>query len=77
MAREEMMIQNPLSFTFSNKRSNLENIREWHWMWSSFYFYKKNYSYFFAFYKMFGKLIFNDTMTEIYLGNVTVFRTVV
>ena len=43
--------------TISNKRSNLENIREWHWMWSSFYFYKKNYSYFFAFYKMFGKLI--------------------
>ncbi len=34
-----------------------KRIREWHWMWSSFYFYKKNYSYLRAFYKMIGKLI--------------------
>ena len=32
-------------------------LREWHWMWSTFYFYKKNYSYFFAFKKTIGKLI--------------------
>ena len=37
--------------------TNLSKLREWHWMWSSFYFYKKNYNYFYAFYKMFGKLI--------------------
>ena len=36
---------------------NMNILREWHWMWSSFYFYKKNYSYFFALKKMFGKFI--------------------
>ena len=34
-----------------------EKLREWHWMWSSFYFYKKNYGYFFAVKKTIGKLI--------------------
>ena len=34
-----------------------EKLREWHWMWSSFYFYKKNYGYFFAIQKTIGKLI--------------------
>ena len=41
--------------------SNLKNVaikmRNWHWMWSLFYFYKKNYSYFYAFFKTFGKLL--------------------
>ena len=47
----------------SSLGNNLENkdranrLREWHWMWSSFYFYKKNYSYMRALCKMFGKLI--------------------
>ena len=41
----------------SENKLRANRLREWHWMWSSFYFYKKNYSYFFAFYKMFGKLI--------------------
>ena len=40
----------------SNKEV-LNKVREWHWMWSSFYFYKKNFGYYYAFYKMFGKLI--------------------
>ena len=35
----------------------LNRLREWHWMWSSFYFYKKNYNFYYAFYQMFGKLI--------------------
>tara|TARA_B100000900_G_scaffold409836_1_gene426436 strand:- start:60 stop:965 length:906 start_codon:yes stop_codon:yes gene_type:complete len=39
-----------------DKRS-LDKLREWHWMWSSFYFYKKNYNYLYASYKMSGKLI--------------------
>ena len=34
-----------------------EKLREWHWMWSTFYFYKKNYGYFFALKKNIGKLI--------------------
>ncbi len=37
-----------------NKR-NINYLREWHWMWSSFYFYKKNYSYFYALKKILGK----------------------
>ncbi len=47
----------------SSLGKNLENknsanrIREWHWMWSNFYFYKKNYSYLKAMTKMFGKFI--------------------
>lgn len=34
-----------------------EKLREWHWMWSSFYFYKKNYGYHYAFKKHIGKLL--------------------
>jgi len=34
-----------------------EYLRSWHLMWSSFYFYKKNYSYIFALKKTSGKLI--------------------
>ena len=41
----------------SVKKGDINKIREWHWMWSSFYFYKKNYNYFYASYKMSGKLI--------------------
>ena len=32
-------------------------LKDWHYMWSSFYFYKKNYSYIYAFRKLFGKFI--------------------
>ena len=47
----------------SSLGKNLENekranrIREWHWMWSSFYFYKKNFGYTYALLKMSGKFI--------------------
>tara|TARA_B100001057_G_scaffold400893_1_gene412251 strand:- start:961 stop:1809 length:849 start_codon:yes stop_codon:yes gene_type:complete len=34
----------------------MEVSRNWHWMWSSFYFYKKHYGYFFALLKMSRKL---------------------
>ena len=30
--------------------------RNWHWRWSEFYFYKKNYSYFYALRKCFLRL---------------------
>lgn len=33
------------------------NIKDWHYMWSSFYFYKKNHSYGYALYKLFGKFL--------------------
>ena len=38
-----------------NEKRNANNLKNWHYMWSSFYFYKKNYNYFFALKKMFGK----------------------
>ena len=39
----------------SQKNITTNRIREWHWMWSSFYFYKKNYGYFTAISKMINK----------------------
>ena len=35
----------------------MEKSRNWHWMWSSFYFYKKHYGYFLAILKISPKLI--------------------
>ena len=32
-------------------------MREWHWMWSTFYFYKKNFNYFYALRQVIGKFI--------------------
>tara|TARA_B100001109_G_scaffold140445_1_gene114339 strand:- start:67 stop:966 length:900 start_codon:yes stop_codon:yes gene_type:complete len=32
------------------------NLKDWHYMWSSFYFYKKNYNFIYAFIKLSGKL---------------------
>ncbi len=40
-----------------NNEFNANNLREWHWMWSSFYFYKKHYGYIYSFFKLFGKFI--------------------
>tara|TARA_B100001121_G_C18655107_1_gene606040 strand:+ start:220 stop:1119 length:900 start_codon:yes stop_codon:yes gene_type:complete len=39
--------------------NNLKMIRlkDWHYMWSSFYFYKKNYGYIYALKKFFGKFL--------------------
>ena len=36
---------------------NAINIKNWHFMWSSFYFYKKNYSYVYALKKLLGKFL--------------------
>ena len=35
----------------------MEKSRNWHWMWSSFYFHKKHYGYFIALLKILPKLI--------------------
>ena len=35
----------------------MELSRNWHWMWSSFYFHKKHYGYFLALIKISPKLI--------------------
>ena len=41
----------------SNYRKSVNRLREWHWMWSSFYFYRKNFSYLYALRKILGKLL--------------------
>jgi len=41
----------------SKDKKNANIVREWHWMWSSFYFYKKHYGYFYSLYKFFGKFL--------------------
>ena len=40
-----------------NEAKLIKKMKEWHWMWSSFYFYKKNYGYMNALFKMSGKFI--------------------
>ena len=37
--------------------NEVEFSRNWHWMWSTFYFNKKHYGYFFALKKTYKKLI--------------------
>ncbi len=56
----------------------MEKSRNWHWMWSSFYFHKKHYGYVFALFKIFPKfissiiktiffkIIFNNKKKDIY-----------
>ena len=41
--------------TDPNYSIETEMFRNWHWMWSSFYFYKKNYNFFYAIKSMYGK----------------------
>ncbi len=45
------------------KESNF--LRSWHWMWSSFYYYEKNFSYFYAIKCMYGKF-FRSLIKMIY-----------
>ena len=49
-------LKSSLDENSANKKS-INRLREWHWMWSSFYFYKKNYNYFYALNKIFGKFV--------------------
>ena len=51
-----------LGFQSSSVKNDIEKkflnrVREWHWMWSSYYFYKKNYGIIFAIKKMIGKFL--------------------
>ena len=41
----------------SNQKESVNHLREWHWMWSTFYFYKKNFNYFYALKKVLGKFV--------------------
>ena len=50
----------------SKERVDANNIKNWHWMWSWFHFYKKNYSFFYAFIKLSGKLVKSFIKTIFY-----------
>ena len=39
-----------------SKNNNLEYFRNWHWMWSKFYFNKKHYGFMIAFIKVFSNI---------------------
>ncbi len=41
----------------SQHNLEMEKSRNWHWMWSKFYFYKKHYGYFYGFIKTLPNLI--------------------
>ena len=43
--------------SMKNKKLEAEKFRNWHLMWSEFYYHKKHNSFIFAFHKVFGKLI--------------------
>ena len=45
---------------------DLNNLKNWHYMWSNFYYHKKNYGYFFSFKKNFGKLLRSFIKTIFY-----------
>ena len=51
----------------SSVKKNIDTnfLRAWHYMWSMFYFYKKNYTYMFAFKKV-SKFIFKDSIMLLY-----------
>ena len=49
-----------------NNNSKMIRLKDWHYMWSSFYFYKKNYSYFYALKKFFGKFLSSFIKTIFY-----------
>ena len=40
-----------------NLFTEIEYLRNWHWMWSKFYYHKKHDGYFYAFFKIFRNLI--------------------
>ena len=53
-----------------NKSINfeMELSRNWHWMWSTFYFYKKHYGFLYALFKVSGKLTSSLIKMLIYLA---------
>ncbi len=53
--------------SISYKNNKIENIMKWHYMWSMFYFYRKNYNYFFALKKTYIYLFKDCIKLFIYL----------
>ena len=77
---DKKVIINHLGGSSHNKKINfeMELSRNWHWMWSTFYFNKKHYGYYYSFFKISRKffsaliklifyfLIFNFKKKKIY-----------
>jgi hypothetical protein len=48
------------------KDSEFEIFRNWHWMWSSFYFYKKHFGFNYALIKYLKKIVTSFLKKEIF-----------
>ena len=59
------------SSTDINFSYEIEYLRNWHWMWSKFYYHKKHFGYLYGFFKIFRNLISAFLKSIIYsiLGN--------
>ena len=42
---KDLLIKHERASSIDKEIKNINNLRSWHYMWSMFYFYKKNYSY--------------------------------
>ena len=51
----------------SGNEEKIKNLRAWHYMWSMFYFYKKNYNLIYAIKKIYILLIKDIIMMLVYL----------
>ena len=49
------------------EKNNAINVKDWHWMWSSFYYHKKHYGYMSGLIKIFPKLLSSTIKFVIYL----------
>ena len=57
----DLSIEHERSGSIDTNLSEIDYLRSWHYMWSMFYFYKKNYNYFEALKKV-SKLIIKDIL---------------
>ena len=53
--------------SISSNKEKIKNLRAWHYMWSMFYFYKKNYSFVYAIKKIYILLIKDIFMMLVFL----------
>ena len=54
---KDLVISHQRASSIENETSAISNLRSWHYMWSMFYFYKKNFSYTYALKKTYILLI--------------------
>ena len=63
---KNLMIKHIRATSVSKSVKNLKNIRSWHYMWSMFYFYKKNFNYFYGLKKVVKLLLLDILMCFFY-----------